>query len=336
METDSQQTAPASQTRPSRRSMRARAWLAALTFAAAPPALALDGDAIALVDGRPISRADLVNTLIDSHGLEVLQQLILLEAARGEAQAKGVKITRADVDLEFDRALDRLARESGMKPDESTRENKLRALETLLATRNRTMAEYMIAMERNAILRKLFEQNFTFDEATLREEFSRTYGERVAIRHIQITDMRKLNPILDRLKRGADFAEVARETSENPLSAARGGELDPFTFDDPDIPAAMRESAFALRPGELSNPIRTEQYIHVIKLERRLPPDNVRFEDVREVVAERLRGRAEEIEFPKQMERLYRKANVRVLDRRLKERYDAFQRLEQAGPAPRP
>lgn len=294
-----------------------------------------DGDGVAVVAGRVIARARLVDLLMEAHGLTMLQHLTLLELAKAETDRRGIRVSPADVDAEFERALDGIAVESQMRPEDATRENKLKALKTVMGTNGVTMPEYMIAMERNAHLRKLVAQDVKVTEQTLREEFARTFGERVVVRHIQLSDLRRANTLLNELARGRDFGDLAREFSEYPVSAQRGGQLDPFTFDDQSLPAALREAAFLLKKGEVSPLVKTGEYYHILKLEERLPPENVKFEDVRGQVETRLRGRVEQTQMDRKMQELFQAAKIRVLDGRLRKQYEEFLNQASLDTAPR-
>ncbi len=285
-----------------------------------------DGNAIAIVNGRAISREKLINTLIDAHGAEVLQQLIILELAKQETQQRGIRVTQADVDAEFEMALNRIAENAGMTGEFATDKNKRDALRQVLDERRISMAEFMIGMERNAHLRKIAEKDVHITEETLREEYARTYGEKVVVRHIQIprNDTRGLNQAINLLERGADFADVARRVSKNAETAARGGEMEPFTFDDPDIPEVLREMAFSLKPGAVSSPVLTGQFFHILKLDHRIPPVDARFEDERPKVERSLRERVLPDLMGKLAVRLHQGAKIRVLDGRLRPKYQEF------------
>jgi foldase protein PrsA len=300
--------------------------LAVLTTLLPSVVRADDGNAVAIVNGRSISREKLISTLIEAHGVEVLQQLIVLEAVKAEAKQRGIHATQADVDAEFETALSRIAESAGMTGEYATEKNKREALQRVLDERRISMTEFMLAMERNAYLRKIVERDLRITEETLREEFARTYGEKVRVRHIQIprNDTRGLNQAIDLLERGADFADVARRVSKNAETAARGGEMEPFTFDDPDIPEALREMAFSLKPGAVSSPVLTGQFFHILKLEQRIPPEDARFEDVRPEVERRLRGRAVPDLMGKLAVRLYKEADKRILDSQLRAKYQEF------------
>ena len=308
--------------------------LGALALASMPAVRADDGDAVALVNGHPIAREELIDVLLDAHGVEVLQQLIILRVAKQETRERALRVTKADVDAEFQSSLDRIAANAGMSREEATQQNKREALRQVLDERGISMAEFIIGMERNAHLRKLVEKDLRITEETLREEFARRYGARVVVRHIQIDqrDGRGLNEALELLARGSDFADVARQLSKNPETAARGGEMEPFTFDDPEIPAALREGAFSLKEGGVSNPVLVGQFFHILKLERRIPADQAHFKEKRAELEQGIRERAIPQAMAKLATELFKEARVAVLDSKLRPKYQEFLEQGSAGP----
>ena len=66
------------------------------------------------------------------------------------------------------------------------------------------------------------------------------------------------------LAAGGDFAEVARAHSEDPGSAAHGGDLGCFSAGT--MVPEFEEAAFALEPGETSEPVLSPYGYHLIKL----------------------------------------------------------------------
>ena len=309
-------------------------FLGALALASMPAVRADDGDAVALVNGHPIAREELIDVLLDAHGVEVLQQLIILRVAKQETRERALRVTKADVDAEFQSSLDRIAANAGMSREEATQQNKREALRQVLDERGISMAEFIIGMERNAHLRKLVEKDLRITEETLREEFARRYGARVVVRHIQIDqrDGRGLNEALELLARGSDFADVARQLSKNPETAARGGEMEPFTFDDPEIPAALREGGFSLKEGGVSNPVLVGQFFHILKLERRIPADQAHFKEKRAELEQGIRERAIPQAMAKLATELFKEARVAVLDSKLRPKYQEFLEQGSAGP----
>ena len=81
------------------------------------------------------------------------------------------------------------------------------------------------------------------------------------------TARKKAERLLDRLKKGDDFEELAKAHSEDPGSASRGGNLGMMQRGD--LVKEFEEVAFALNPGEISEIVRTEFGFHIIQLVRR-------------------------------------------------------------------
>jgi peptidyl-prolyl cis-trans isomerase D len=153
------------------------------------------------------------------------------------------------------------------------------------------------------------------DEAqvTDEEELRRRYEEEIErfrtpeqrrARHILITlapdageqaaaDARqRVEEIRGRILEGEDFAALAGELSEDPGSAAQGGDLGLFGrgLMDP----AFDQAAFALDQGELSEPVRSQFGYHLIEVTEIQPSAVEPFEEVREqLVAEAAKNSAE-------------------------------------------
>src|SRR5213594_1897542 len=80
---------------------------------------------------------------------------------------------------------------------------------------------------------------------------------------------KKAEEILAKVKAGADFAALAKERSEDPGSAANGGDLGLFARGR--MTPAFEEAAFALQAGGLSDVVETPFGFHVIKVEEHRP-----------------------------------------------------------------
>jgi len=247
---------------------------------------------IATVNGRPISRRQMLNLLVRTHGLAVLEQLIALELVRQAAEAEGISITPADIQAEHDRAVSRISSPVPAATQPALgKDAKEALLDRMLARRRLSREEFQLSMERQAYLRKMAARHLELDDKMLRAEYDMMYAERVQIRHIQLADWREIGKIQKLLTGGVDFAEVARVHSENPRTASEGGLLPPFSRDQDDVPPQLREAAFRLKLGQVSNSIRIEGDYHLIKPVKRFAKSNVQYEHVKEIVRLKLTER---------------------------------------------
>lgn len=281
---------------------------------------------IATVDGQPIHRDRVVDLLIAAHGVGVLEQLIVLDAAERMAAERGIRITNRDVATERERSLQRLIDPlstitggAGIDLDQAER-----LLDRVLADRNISRAEFDLVLRRNALLRGLVTAEQSFSDEQLRVEFERNHGARVVVRHIQLATAAAVERVTERIARGEDFVELARVHSANQRSAERGGLLEPFARTAEDVPDAFRRTAFALAPGEVSDPVRVGAWFHLIKFERVIPADSGSFEATRQESARQLGDRLAEPAMRALYEELFDKATIRIHDPVLQ---DAFHRV---------
>ena len=124
------------------------------------------------------------------------------------------------------------------------------------------------------------------------DQFSR--DEQVQARHILLrTDKRTaaearsaLEEARRRIEGGEDFAAVAGELSEDPGSAARGGDLGYFGRGRMVPP--FEEAAFGAEVGELVGPIESDFGVHLLEVTGRREGGTTSFEEARETIRARL------------------------------------------------
>jgi len=88
-------------------------------------------------------------------------------------------------------------------------------------------------------------------------------SDKIKCSHILVKKQSEAMSILDRLKKGESFANLARELSIDRGSAKKGGDLG--LFGRGVMVKAFEETAFRLSKGEISQPVKTEFGYHIIK-----------------------------------------------------------------------
>lgn len=92
----------------------------------------------------------------------------------------------------------------------------------------------------------------------------------------------RINAILDELKTGKDFAELAKTKSQDQGSGAKGGDLGFFARGR--MVKEFEETAFAMKVGELSGVIKSQFGYHIITVTERKEAGKQPFEQVRETL----------------------------------------------------
>lgn len=133
-------------------------------------------------------------------------------------------------------------------------------------------------LEQNGFLS--YEEFLEFVRGNLRvEKLSALYalGEQVHARHILVATEEEARRVLERLKAGEDFAQLARELSRDTASGKNGGDLG--WFGRGVMVEPFEEAAFALEVGQWSEPVQTQFGFHIIQvLEKGMRPDALAFQ----------------------------------------------------------
>ncbi len=166
-----------------------------------------------------------------------------------------------------------------------------------------------------AVDRAALGKDIQVDDAALKAAFEARKGDTTEFkaRHIlfkaegatQIQEATtKAQLLRERLVKGLDFAKTAEAQSEDPSAKGNGGDLGWFTASKMVKP--FSEAAATLKPGEISQPVRTQFGIHLIKLEGRREKkfEDVKAELAREISDSRFNSRAQE-----RLEQIRKRAN---------------------------
>lgn len=88
--------------------------------------------------------------------------------------------------------------------------------------------------------------------------------DKIKCSHILVKKHSEVLQVLERIKKGESFADLAREVSIDRGSGKRGGDLG--LFGRGQMVKPFEEAAFKLKKGELSlEPVRTQFGYHIIK-----------------------------------------------------------------------
>jgi len=172
------------------------------------------------------------------------------------------------------------------------------SLEDYLDTSNQTYAEFEEMIRQDMRVIKYLESQVSDTEVEQyfdanKEQFDAPETVRASHILIKVEDsdaeaLKKIKKIQKELKDGANFAEMAEEHSGCP-SGANGGDLDYFPRRGT---GAMVEEfgrvAFALKVGEVSDPVKTQFGYHLIKLTDRKPAQKGTLENSREKIKQTL------------------------------------------------
>lgn len=245
---------------------------------------------------------------------EVLESLIKRELLYQESQNKGVKVEEAALNEQIESMRKRFSTEAELK--------------SALSRMNLTEADVKSEIERLMAIQKFIDEQI-FKKVTVSEEESRAYyeshpdlfkkPEQVLASHILIkvdpkaeeskkTEARKtLETIMERLKKGEDFAELAKEFSQDP-SSSKGGDLG--YFGQGQMVKPFEEAAFALKTGEVSGVVETKFGYHLIKVFDKKDETTMAYEEIKDRLQEHLKQEKVKEQLNQYVEELKGKAKI--------------------------
>lgn len=147
-----------------------------------------------------------------------------------------------------------------------------------------------LAFARNKILMETLlhtEAKAAVTEKALREVYAdaakqMASEQEVRARHILVATENEAKALLAEIKKGTDFAELAKLKSKDPGAASGGGDLGYFAKDQ--MVPEFAEVAFKLDKGQLSDPVKTQFGWHIIKVEDKRAKPMPEFEKVKDQV----------------------------------------------------
>jgi peptidyl-prolyl cis-trans isomerase C len=152
--------------------------------------------------------------------------------------------------------------------------------------------------------------------------------QEVHARHILVATEAEAKEVAERLKKGEDFAVIAKEKSKD--TGAEGGDLGFFTRGQMLKP--FEDAAFALDVGQISEPVQTQFGWHIIKVEEKRDQALPTFDQVKAaIVAQLIQAKAQEV-----VTGLRDTAKIEVVDPELKKAMDAAAAAAAVAPGEMP
>jgi len=237
----------------------------------APPAAQ---NVVARMGNSVITRDELLKTLEAWYGPQAVEELISLKVVEQEAKKYGVTVTPAEVEQRYNEAIDgmrarvppgadvtvELAKQGWTKAHMEAVLRRALLLEKLVA---RTVQDTDFIQARHILIQPQM-PTITPDQNVSAEERQKMFAEARA--KAEEEAKAKAEKIYDELKGGKDFAEAAKEYSDDRSNKDKGGDLGAFARGM--MVPEFEQAAFALQPGEISQPVKTPYGWHIIKVEK--------------------------------------------------------------------
>ncbi len=261
------------------------------------------------------------------------------------AKVNGKSITESDMQL----AEAEIGNELGNIPAEARRrvileyviENQLfaDAAEAAKLGSGAAFEERMNYWRRRALREYYFEAELknSVSDADAKKFYDQQVGnakaqEEVRARHILVESEALAKELHGRIGKGEDFVALAKEHSKDPGSKEDGGDLG--YFGKGQMVPVFEETAFALKAGQVSAPVKSQFGWHIVKVEDRRQRGAPPFDAIKErLVASMIHRKAQEVAAD-----LRAKAQLEYVDAAIKAQIDQERAIKPAPgitPAPK-
>ncbi|WP_043931942.1 peptidylprolyl isomerase [Bacillus sp. EB01] len=198
-----------------------------------------------------ISKDDLYKEVVSSErGKELIQKLVYMQILKAKYEVS---------DKEVNQRLEEIKGQAGDKE----------GFQVLLQQQG---------LENEKQLKEQIEQSLYFFKATtdgvkvsdkqIQDYYEQNIGQYTEVRtsHILVDEESTAKEIEKDLKKGNDFAELAKKQSTDKVSAAEGGDLGFLSGLNQELDPTFLASALKLKEGEVSEPVKTVFGYHIIKV----------------------------------------------------------------------
>lgn len=248
----------------------------------------------------------------DTFKNRVLKGMIDVEAVCEEAKKDGLTPSEEEIDKAFDELNKNLY----------ANENYKKILEDLKISDTCIKSQ----VEKTLTIQKYtenFDKNLKISDEEMKKYYEEHkadyYKDEVKASHILISTVddngkelseakkkkakKKAEEVLKKAKSGEEFSELAKEYSDDPGSAAKGGDLGYFTKGQMVQP--FEEAAFSLKSGEISGLVESEYGYHIIKVYDKIDKQ-LTFDEVKDEIKKTLT----EDKYMESIEAITKKAKV--------------------------
>ncbi|MBU8918025.1 peptidylprolyl isomerase [Bacillus sp. FJAT-29953] len=259
-------------------------------------ALALAGcssGAIMKSDAGNISQDELYQAMKDKYGTQTLQQL-----AVEKVLAKNYSVSKSEVDAQVNKTKEQIGDSF---------------LSTLQQYGFKDENDYRSSVKLNLLEQKAVFKTIKVTDKELKQAYD-DYTPEIRARHILVSDEAKANEIAAKLKSGAKFEDLAKE-SEDTATASKGGDLGWFGTGvmDPDF----EKAAYALEKNQISDPIKTSYGFHIIQVTDK--KEKKSFEEMKKTLTEQVKqSKVTQDQIVKVLKDEFKKADVSISDKDLK------------------
>ncbi|MED1738358.1 peptidylprolyl isomerase [Bacillus swezeyi] len=256
-----------------------------------------DSEVVAETKAGNVTKEELYDTLKENAGADALNMLV---------QQK-VLDDKYDVsDKEIDKKLNEYKKSMGDQ------------LDALIDQKGEGYVKDQIKYE--LLMKKAAKDNIKVTDDDVKEYYDSLKGK-IRASHILVKEKKTAEEVEKKLKKGEKFEDLAKEYSTDG-TAEKGGDLGWFAKEG-EMDEAFSKAAFALKTGEVSDPVKTDYGYHIIKKTE----ERGKYEDMKKDLKKQVKEQKQnnQTELQSVIDKLVKDADLKVKDKDLKKQVEQSQ-----------
>ena len=268
-----------------------------------------DSEAVVETSAGDITKEEFYEELKDKHGEEVLTELVTMTVLNDKYE-----VDEKQVDAELENIKEQVGDE----------------FEQTLAAQNITEDDLRKDIKNGLLQEAAITEDIEVTDEEI-EKYFKNKKYQIEAQHILLTDEDLAKKVAKEANDGKDFAKLAEKYSTDEQNAKDGGNLPPFGVGE--MTPQFEDAAFAMKEGEISDPIQSDFGFHIIKLNKKTESDEDlgKLEDQKEEIRREIAS--SKIDQTAAMEKLSQLMDETDIKVKIKE-YEGLFDAPEAGEAP--
>lgn len=253
-----------------------------------------NAEVVARVGGEVITKDELYDFMVQQTGQEALDNLVVKKIIELEASDQNLEVSEDEIDKEVKELAEQYGGEDAM----------IQAL----AMYNIDLEQVREDVAVNIKLEKLLSPRIKITDEEIQAYFAanqEAYAveEQIKVSHILVDSAEEAQEIRRMLSQGKKFADLAKERSTDPGSKDQGGDLG--LVGRGEMVEEFEQAAFALQPGQISDPVESEYGFHIIKVHEKTAARPGTLEENQAEIKDTLLQQKMESEYPAWLDKQY-------------------------------
>ena len=233
---------------------------------------------------------------------QVLHSMVQQDLVFQYAKDHSITVTDADIDAKIGEIKQRLSDQQ---------------LADALKQQGMSQQDLRDLMREQLIVKKAVDQNLKVSDQQMKDYLAKNHAlldqaRQVRARHILVANLTTANTIEAKLKAGGDFAALAKQFSSDPGTKDKGGELGFFTQGA--MVKEFSDAAFAMKVGQISQPVHSPYGWHIIQVEEIKPAQVASLANSAQKIKDQMLASQEQTAVPAFIDKITNGAKLTVSD----------------------